>query len=174
MHHAGRDVPAHPPARPASTACALPLPAHLLLLPSAYGRLRALALAGIRLGALPAHRQPSPMPDAPVRADVYEPPDVLVYLAPEVALDLEVLVHVGADGAGLAVGEVTHFRVRIYAGLLEDLPRCRATYPVHIRQTDLDSLLARQVHASYTRHPSPASACAEGSCISHAPPHVGV
>src|SRR5215208_2193358 len=175
MHDTGRDVPAHPPARPtAPTRALLSLPSHLPLLPPAYGRLRALTLASVSLGALATHRESSAMPDAPVRADIYEPPYVLVCLAPEVALDLEVLVHVGADGAGLAVGEVPDLGVRVYAGLREDLPGRRAADPVHVREPDLDPLLARQVHPGYARHLSPASACDGGSCRSHAPPRAGV
>src|SRR5215216_6459770 len=175
MHDTGRDVPAHPPARPtAPTRALLSLPAHLPLLPPAYGRLRALTLARVGLGALAAHREPPAVPDTPVRADVYKPSYVLVFLAPEVALDLEVLLHVGADGAGLAVGEVPDLRIRVYIGLFQNLPRRRAPDPVYVRQPDLYPLLAWQVHARYTRHLSPASACDVGSCRSPAPPRAAV
>src|ERR671926_180123 len=102
------------------------LPAHLLLLPPAYGRLRTLALAGVGLRPLPAHGETPAVSDAPVGSDVYEPPDVLVDLAPEVALDLQVLVYVGPDLADLAFGQVSNLRVRVNAGLREDLPRRRA------------------------------------------------
>src|SRR3712207_2833709 len=174
VHAAGRYVPADPAPRPARAAPALPallpLPAHLPLLPPAYGRLRALALAGIRLRALPAHRKPPAVPDAPVGADVYEPSDVLVRLAPEVALDLDVLVDVGPQLRDLALGEVPDLRVQVHAGLVQDLPCRRTAYPVDVGEPDLDSLLARQVHASYARHLSPASACAWGSRRSRVKP----
>src|SRR5918997_4529134 len=97
MDNAGRYVPADPAARPARPARALPLlplPAHLPLLPPAYRRLRSLALAGVRLGPLPAHGETPAVPYAPVGPYVYEPPDVLLRLAPQVALDLYVLVDV--------------------------------------------------------------------------------
>src|SRR5215213_9108497 len=102
VHQAGRDVPANPPARAGSSPALLTLPAHLPLLPPAYGRLRSLALAGVGLGPLPAHGEASAVPDAPVGPDVYEPPDVLVHLA---------------------FCQVAHLRVRVHAGLGQDLLR---------------------------------------------------
>src|SRR5215217_9153056 len=89
VDHAGRYVPAYPPTRPARPARAsslLPLPTHLALLPPAYRRLRPLALAGVRLRALPTHGEAPAVPDPAVGPDVYEPPDILVDLAPQVAL----------------------------------------------------------------------------------------
>src|SRR5215204_7787392 len=77
VDHAGRYVSADPPARPARPARALPLlslPAHLPLLPPAYRGLGALALAGVRLGTLPAHGQAPAVPDPAVGSCVYEPP----------------------------------------------------------------------------------------------------
>src|SRR5215211_2941493 len=107
VNHAGRYVPADPPARPARATRALPLlplPAHLPLLPSAYRRLRSLALAGVRLGTLPAHGQAPAVPDPAVGPRVYPAPDILVDLAPQVAFDLDVLIYVGPDPCDLALG----------------------------------------------------------------------
>src|ERR671938_817160 len=135
VHHAGRDVFARPPTRPARSAssslCALPLPTHLLL-PPAYGRFRAFALAGIGLGALSTYWQAAAVPDAPVRADVYEPPDVLVYLAPEVALDLNIPVDIRPDRTDLPFGEIPALCVRVHASLLEDLLRRRTADSIHV------------------------------------------
>src|SRR5215204_3048158 len=142
--------PARPTLRP---PLLLPTPAHLPgLLSSAYGRLGTLALAGVRLRPLPAHREPPAVPDAPVRADFDQPPDVLIGLAPQVALDLDVLVHVLPDARHLALGEVPDLRVRVHLGLAADLLRPRTPDPEDVRQPDLGPLLARQVHAGYTRH----------------------
>src|SRR5829696_8006725 len=167
VDHPGRYVPADPPARPARPARAsslLPLPAHLPLLPPAYRGLRPLALAGVRLGALPAHGEAPAVPDSPVRSDVYKPPDVLVDLAPEVALDLDVLVYVGPDPGDLALSQVAHLRVGIDLGLAADLPRRRTADAVDVGKPYLDPLLPWKVYACYPRHTNPASACGGGSC----------
>src|SRR5215217_5407090 len=126
VDHAGRYVAADPAPRPAGPARALPLlplPAHLPLLPPAYRRLRTLALAGVRLGPLPAHGETPAVPYAPVSPDVYKPPDVLLRLAPQVALDLDVLVDVTPDLADLALRQVPNLRVGIDFGLAADLTR---------------------------------------------------
>src|SRR5919107_5115358 len=131
VDHPGRYVPADPPTRPARPARApslLPLPAHLPLLPPAYRGLRPLALAGVRLGALPTHGEAPAVPDPTVGPYVYEPPDVLLRLAPEVALDLDVLVDVGPDPRDFALGEVAHLGVGVDLGFAADLPRRRAAH----------------------------------------------
>src|SRR5688572_17880440 len=72
VDHAGRYVPTDLAPRPARPALPLlPLPAHLPLLPPAYRGLRSLALAGVRLRPLPAHREAPAVPDPPVRPYVY-------------------------------------------------------------------------------------------------------
>ena len=58
------------------------------------------------------------MPDASIRADIYEPPDVLVYLASEIPLDLKILVHVRPYRTSLSFSEIPNLRMRVYAGLL--------------------------------------------------------
>src|SRR5215217_5652066 len=104
------------------------------------------------------------MPDAPVRAYIYEPPDVLIRLAPKIALDLNVLVYVGSDLGDLALGQIADLRVRVHAGLVEDFFGRRASDAVHVCKPNLYPLLAWQVHTRYARHTSsPASACAAGS-----------
>src|ERR687896_213489 len=133
-----------------------------------FGPLRWRALV---LVLCPRTGRPPRGPGAPVGPDVYEPPDVLVDLAPEVSLDLQVLVHVGPYGADLALGQVPDLRVRIHAGLGEDLPRGRTADPVDVGEADLDPLLPGQVYTGYPRHLSPASACGGGSYRSPARPH---
>src|SRR5215218_811003 len=167
VDHAGRYVPADPATRPASPARALPLlplPTHLPLLPPAYRRLRSLALAGVRLGALPTDGEAPAVPDTPVGPDVYKPPDVLLRLTPQVAFDLDVLVYVGPDPSDLSLGQVTHLRVRVDLGVAADLPRRRTAYAVDVGKPYLDPLLPWEVYPCNPRHASPASACGGGSC----------
>src|SRR5215210_1595012 len=167
VDHARRYVPADlspRPARPARTLPLLPLPAHLPLLPPTYRRLRSLALAGVRLGALPAHGEAPAVPDPPVRSYVYEPPDVLLRLASQVALDLDVLIYVGPDRTDLTLGQVPNLRVRVDLGVAANLPRRRTPDAEDVGKAHLDPLLARKVYSCYPRHANPASACASGAC----------
>src|SRR5215210_2504597 len=167
VDHAGRYVPADPPTRPARPARApslLPLPSHLPLLPPAYRGLGSLALAGVRLGTLPSHGEAPAVPDAPVRSYVYEPPDVLVDLAPQVALDLDVLVYVGPDPGDLALGQIAYLRAGVDLGLAADLPRRRTADAVDVGETYLYPLLPGKVYSCYPRHANPASACGGDSC----------
>src|SRR5215218_6461995 len=167
VDHTGRYVAADATPGPAGPPLALPLlplPAHLPLLPPAYRRLRSLALAGVRLGPLPAHGKAPAVPYAPVGPYVYKPPDVLLRLPPQVALDLDVLVDVGPDLADLTLGQVTHLRVRIDLCLAADLARRRTADAVDVGQPYLDALLTRKVYSYYPRHVIPASACVGGSC----------
>src|SRR5919112_2352424 len=163
VDHAGRYVAADAtpgPAGPSTLALPLlPLPAHLPLLPPAYRRLRSLALAGVRLGTLPAHGEAPAVPDPTIRPDVYEPPDVLVDLASQVALDLDVLVYVGPDPGDLTLGEVTHLRVRVDIRFAPDLLRRRTPDAVDVGKPYLDPLLPGEVYSRNPRHASPASAC---------------
>src|ERR671913_1193244 len=167
VDHAGGYVPADTPARPARATRALPLlplPTHLPLLPPAYRGLGSLALAGVRLGTLPAHGQAPAVPDPAVGSCVYEPPDVLVDLAPQVTLNLDVLVYVGPDPSDLSLGQVPHLRVRIDLGIAADLPRRRTANTVDVGKAYLDPLLPGEVYSCNPRHANPASACGEGSC----------
>src|SRR3712207_9384081 len=83
VHAAGRYVPADSAPRPARATPALPallpLPAHLPLLPPAYGRLRALALAGVPLRGLTAHRKPPAVSAIPVGDHCLVPPSILFW-----------------------------------------------------------------------------------------------
>jgi hypothetical protein len=85
--------------------------------------------------------------DAPVGADLAEALDRLLALAPQVALDLEVRVDVGAELRDLFVGEVADLRVGVEAELGRDLARGRLADPVDVRQPDLEPLLVREVDA---------------------------
>src|SRR5439155_15852646 len=95
---ADRDVLADATARTALCGRRSTGRSHLArLLPAADGLLRALAAARVRLRPLAVHRQPAPVPDGPVGADLGEALDRLLPVAPEVTLDLELRVDVGAE-----------------------------------------------------------------------------
>src|SRR4051812_35440631 len=112
------------------------LATHLLL--AGHGLLRALARTSVGVGPLTPHREASAVPQALVAADLHLPPDVLVDLAPQVALDLHVgVVEVGADAVHLFVGEITDAGGRIDVGGGADLLCSRAADAEDVGQADL-------------------------------------
>src|SRR5690349_19277603 len=109
--------------RPRVAACLL-VPGTLLgLLSASDGLLRALAAARVRLRALPVHRQPAPMADAAVGANLGEPLDRLLAVAAQVSLDLEVRVDEVAELRDLFVREVLDLGVGAEAELGRDPAR---------------------------------------------------
>jgi hypothetical protein len=73
---------------------------------AADGALRALAAAGVGVGALAADGQTEAVPDALVGADLDLALDVVGHLAPEVTLDAVLVLDVDAQTLDLLVGEV--------------------------------------------------------------------
>src|SRR5712691_4791398 len=90
--------------------CGAPLLLRLDLLLACDRLLRALAGARVRVGALTADGEAPTVTDALVAPDLDLALDVLSDLAPQVALDLVVLVDVGADLQDLVLGEVADLR----------------------------------------------------------------
>src|SRR6266404_1781237 len=125
---------------------------HLLrLLPAADRLLRALPRARVRLRPLAVRRQPAPVAEAPVGADLGEALDRLLALAAEVTLDLDLGVDVVAEPRDLVVGEVADLRVGREAERGCDLARRRLADAVDVRQPDLEPLLVRQVDSGDAR-----------------------
>src|SRR5688572_13197343 len=83
-----------------------PVPLLLRLLLPGHGLLRTLPLASVAPGVLAPRRESAPMPQTPVRADLDQPPDVAVDVAPQISLDLEVAVQHLAESADLSLAEV--------------------------------------------------------------------
>src|SRR6267143_695910 len=114
--------------------------------------LRALAGAGVGMGALAAHGQSLAVAQAAVAAQVHQALDVQAHLAAEVALDLVVLVEALADAVDLVVGQVLGPLGRIDLGQGTDLPRAGVADPVQVRERDLDLLLAGKVDSGKACH----------------------
>ena len=108
---------------------------------------RALAAAGVGLRALAVDWETAAMAKAAVGADLGEALDRLLALAPQVTLDLEVLIDVVAELRDLAVGEVADLRVEREPEISGDLARLRAADAEDVREGDLESLLTRKVDA---------------------------
>jgi hypothetical protein len=102
--------------------------------------------------------------DAAVGADLGEPLDRLLPVAPQVALDLEVRVDVVAELRDLFVGEVLDLGVRAEAELDGDLAGGRLADSVDVGQPDLEALLVREVDSGDT---------CDGSALPLLVPRVG-
>src|SRR5919198_1624249 len=140
--------------------------------------LRPLAGTGVGVGALAADRQPAPVPDALVGADLDLALDVLGDLAAQVALDLVVAVDPLAQADDLLLGEVAHARVGVHPRALERLEGAGPAEAEDVGEADLHPLLTGKVDAGDACHVppraswpgvSPAAACDEGWCRSPAP-----
>src|SRR5690606_21621760 len=127
---------------------------------------RPLVRPRVRVRALAPHREPTTMPLSAVAADVHETLDVHGHLRPQRTLHLVLILDRAPQTVHLVVRQLVHATVRIHPRLRKDLLRGRKTDPVNVRQCDLDPLVARQIHASDSRHLStPAAACAaDSSC----------
>jgi hypothetical protein len=141
---------------------------HLLL--AGDGLLGALAGAGVGVGALAADGQALAVAEALVAADLHLALDVLLDLAAQVALDLEVLVDPGADAVDLFVGEVADPGARVDADLSQICCGGGAADAEDVGERDLEPLLAGDVDAGDTCHVSvlpllsPGAACGGGWC----------
>src|SRR2546423_8738731 len=139
--------------RPRVAACLLGGATLLRLrLAAADGLLRALAGPCVRLRPLAVGRKAATVTQAAVRADLGEPLDRLLALAPQVALDLELSVDVVAELRDLVVGEVADLRVGREPERARDLPRRRLADAVDVGQPDLEPLLVGEVHSGDACH----------------------
>ena len=141
---------------------------HLLL--AGDGPTRALLGPGVGMRALTAHRQATAMTNAAIAADVHQALDVHGDFGAQRALGLGGTLDDLAQTPDFNVSQVAHPRVRVDAGLREQLAAGHATDAEDVGESDFDALLARQVDPCDTRHVSPAAACAWWcGCRSRAP-----
>src|SRR5436190_905844 len=134
------------------------------LLAPGDGLLLALAGAGVGLRALAVHRQPAAVPDALVAADLDLAADVRLNLAAQVTLDLVGRLDPVPQTDQVLVGELVNAGVPAHARGLEGLGGPGAADSVHIRKSDLQALIAREVDANKSCHwavsPSVRRSCA--------------
>src|SRR6516165_11054790 len=134
--------------------CWLPrcfLSAELLLL--AGDRLgRTLARARVGVGALTAHRQPAPMAQAAIAAEIHQALDVHADLATQIAFDHVVAVDHFADLQNLLVGQLTDATVSGNLHLLHDLGRRLRTDAMDVLERDQHALVGRDIHTGNTGH----------------------
>src|SRR4051794_33425652 len=126
----------------------------LLLLAGDRARL-ALAGAGVGVGALAADREAPAVPEAAVAGEVHQPLDVHRGLAPEVALDLVVLVDRLADVADFLVGQVLDPFLARDSELGDDVLGRGAADSVDIGERDFHALVGGDVPPGNTSHSLP-------------------
>src|SRR5690606_10214184 len=127
-----------------------------LLLLLAGDRLgRALAGAGVGVGALTADRQALAVTQAAVAGDVHQALDVHRGLATQVALDGVVAVDRFTDLQDLGVGQLVHAPGRLDADLGRDFLRRVRADAMDVLKRDFDALVGRDIDASDTGHEAP-------------------
>src|SRR5690606_2006811 len=97
-----------------------------------------------------------------VTPEVHQPLDLGLNFATQVALDLAIRLDDATNGRQLLFVEIIGADRLADSGLVEDRSRRRVADPVDVGQRDDDTLVAREVDASYACHVSPASACVWG------------
>src|SRR5579875_2239558 len=152
-------------------------PNHGLLLPglllAGHGLLLALAGAGVRLGALAMHRQPAPVPQALVAADLDLAPDVRLDLPAQIALDLVVRLDPVPQLDDLVVGHLVDPGVRADAGGPQRLKRPGPADAVDVGEGDLKPLLPREFDADQACHRGQLSFSSGGPAHRPAPVPAG-
>jgi hypothetical protein len=113
---------------------------------------RTLAGAGIGVRALAANRQRAAMAQTTVGTEIHETLDVHRGFAAKIAFHLIVAVDGFADRKNLGVSQLMHAALCRDTDLLDDLLSEFRTDPVDIGQSDDNTLLSRDVDASYTGH----------------------
>ena len=122
-----------------------------LLLLTGHGLAGAAAGAGIGAGALTAHGQPEAMAATAQAADVLETLEGHALLAAQVTLQGEALGG-AAQLLHISVVEIFHPDVRVHAAFGDYLLGTGQTDPIHVGESDLDSLIARDIDAGNPSH----------------------
>jgi len=97
------------------------------------------------------------MPQAAIRSDFHKPLDIEGYFFPQIPFDAVLLFNDLANLVYFVIVQLANFRVRTDPCRRQDLVSLRTTNTVDIRESNLDSLVWRKIHASNTRHRLPLS-----------------
>src|SRR5262249_54259982 len=110
--------------------------------------------------ALAANGQTAPVTDPSIATYLYQSLDVHLYALAQVAFDVAFAFYNGADARKILFGKLANLLARKLDGILAEtrgrftqyLLRARTAYTVNVGQTDLGSLVVRQIHAGNTCH----------------------
>src|SRR6185503_1559102 len=112
------------------------------------------ALLGARVGVSPLtpHRQSTPVANPAVTPDIHQPLDVHRDFGSEGTLHFHRTLDDLAETGDFGVREVSHPGIGADPGLREEATTRGTSDAVDVGERDFNPLLARQVHASDTRH----------------------
>src|SRR5438552_8476670 len=148
------------PRSPASLSSRLPcftcLPAllgHFLL----AGDCTAWPLLGTGIGVRPltTNRKSTAVTDTAVASDVHQALDVHRDLGAQRTLDANILLDRLTQTVGVRVVQVANSLLGVHSGRFQNPTGGRAPNAEDVGEADLDLLLAREIHASDTRHCQP-------------------
>ena len=119
----------------------------------ADGLARALAGAGVGLGALAAHRQAAQVADAAVAFDALHPLQVHTNLAAQIAFnDIFAVLDCVDDLGELLLGQVLRTDPRIDLSLGQDVYGIAGANAINVAQCDIDALVRGHFYADDTSH----------------------
>jgi hypothetical protein len=96
--------------------------------------------------------QSTPMPQAPIAANLDEPLDVQVHFSTQVTFDREVLIDVVADSSNLMLGQIFHPSFPGDAHCICDLFCPSAANAVHVGKGDLHLFVVWDINPTDARH----------------------
>jgi hypothetical protein len=102
--------------------------------------------------SLATNGQPPAMPETAIAAENHQSFDRLLYVAPQVALDFEVLVEHLADTYLLISGQLVAIAPQVNLCLLQNLLRCGMANAVDIGERDFHTLVSGQFDPGYACH----------------------
>src|SRR5690349_14741061 len=138
---------------PSGDAEASRLLRHLLL--SSDRATRTLLRARIRVRPLATHRQATPVPNTPIRADVHQTLDVHRHFGAQRTLDLVVALDHLTQLVDVRVGEIANAQRGVDSCLAQNVDGVTTADAIDVRETDLDLLLTREIDARNTSHDQP-------------------
>jgi hypothetical protein len=92
------------------------------------------------------------MAQTAIAPDIYQTPDIRLYLAPQITLDLIPPIDRLAQCDNLSFRQVPDLCIEVYTSLLQNLNAQATPNTIDVRQADLHSFVPGQVHTRNTRH----------------------
>jgi hypothetical protein len=101
---------------------------------------------------LTTHREVTTVTYPSITTNILQTTNILAHLTPQLAFNTVVLIDELSQTTRLGLGEFSDPCVRVYPRVIQDLVAPGATNTVNIGQSNLDSLVARQVNTCYSGH----------------------
>jgi hypothetical protein len=102
--------------------------------------------------ALSSDGQAAPMTDSAIASEIHQALDRLLLLAPEITLNLKVLIDNLADPHLIVCRQIIAFDSWIDIGFGQNFARGRPPDPKNVGKRDLNALVSRQLDTGYSCH----------------------